>query len=124
MKTGLELIAEERQEQIEKHGFDVKHDKELYEADELVDAAVFAITGDYNFYPKTWGDWWANKMIAKTNATPHSKIERLRIAGALLAAEIDRLQSGEMPIEKIDKPEERDELGRNFDQWAEDEFCR
>lgn len=93
VSKGVELIAIERQEQMEKHGFDVKHDKEFYEADELVHAALFAITGDWNFYPKTWGEWWAGKMVAKTNSTPHSKIERLKIAGALLAAEIDRLQS-------------------------------
>lgn len=88
---GVELIAEERQEQIEKHGFSVGDDNEHYEADELIDAALYAITGDIDHYPKTWGSWWRHKMVAKTNSTPHSKIERLKIAGALLAAEIDRL---------------------------------
>jgi hypothetical protein len=34
MKSGIELIAEERQEQIEKHGFDVNNDK-YYSKNEL-----------------------------------------------------------------------------------------
>lgn len=89
--TGIELIAKERQEQIEKHGFDVIHDNELYEGDQLVDAALYALSGDDKYYPKDWGEWWRNKMVAKTASVSHSKIERLKIAGALIASEIDRL---------------------------------
>lgn len=91
--TGVELIAEERREQIEKHGYDVLDDREYNEGDQLVDAAMYAITGEDKYYPNNWGEWWRSKMVAKTNATPHSKIERLKIAGALLAAEIDRLKN-------------------------------
>lgn len=98
MKTGIELIAEERQEQIEKHGFDVTHDKEYYDGDQLIDADIYALTGDDKFYPNSWGNWWRNKMVAKSNSTPHSKIERLKIAGALVAAEIDRLAASTQPV--------------------------
>lgn len=91
MKTGIELIAEERQEQIEKHGFDAGHD-EFNDADQLVNAALYAVTGDDKYYPSDWDEWWRNKMVAKTASTPLSKIERLKIGGALFAAAIDREQ--------------------------------
>lgn len=87
MKTGVELIAEERQEQIEKHGFDETNDKH-YKSEELKRAAVFVLTGDDEWYPRTWSSWFGVKMDSKTDP-----IERLKIAGALIAAEIDRLQN-------------------------------
>lgn len=97
MKSGIELIAIERQEQIEKHGFSLEKDKDYYLADELEGAAKFALTLDDTFYPKSWGDWWRARMVAKgASLLPKDfKIERLKIAGALIAAEIDRLQSSQ-----------------------------
>jgi hypothetical protein len=93
MKTGVELIAEERQEQIEKHGFDVNRDVQINDSGELTAAALFVLTGEDNYYPSSWEEWFRNKLVSKTASTPNPEIERLKIAGALLAAEIDRLQS-------------------------------
>ena len=86
MKTGVELIAEERQEQIEKHGFDVKNDAD-YSHNELIKAAQFAINPDQFEWPFYWQEEFRTKILNKTNA-----VERLKVAGALIAAEIDRIQ--------------------------------
>lgn len=97
MRTGIELIAEERKEQIEKHGFDHEKDSEDYVEQELVAAAQYALTLEREFYPANWEFWWHDKMMAKKErlSDMEFRIEQLKIAGALIAAEIDRLQSGE-----------------------------
>lgn len=90
MKTGIELIAIERQEQIEKHGRSIHDDVMLNNNYQLSDAASYMIklypsdAGD--FLPKGWNERLFDKMCSK------SYKERLIIAGALIAAEIDRLQ--------------------------------
>ncbi len=102
MKTGIELIAEERQEQIEKHGRTIDQDvKENTSVDKYAPLTAAArallfpvINAGLDFKlnefieatrPKKWdiGIW--SKMVKK----PYK--ERLIIAGALIAAEIDRL---------------------------------
>src|SRR5687768_4545537 len=86
MKTGAELIAEERREQIEKHGFDIKND-EHYSNNELIKAALFCIN-PYQFeWPFYWGESFRDKILAKQDIT-----DRLKVAGALIAADIDRRQ--------------------------------
>jgi hypothetical protein len=85
MKTGIELIAQERAEQIEKHGFDVENDKD-YAHNELIKAALFAI----NPYQFEWPYYWDEEFRTKIRNKPND-IERLKVAGALIAAEIDRL---------------------------------
>jgi len=85
-KTGIELISEEREEQIKKHGFDSSHDKEHMNGELLV-VAQCLITNDYSEFPKNWGSFYMEKLMSKTG------IEALKIAGALIAAEIDRLRN-------------------------------
>jgi hypothetical protein len=88
MKTGVELIAEERQEQIEKHGFDATHDDDQYHSGgELIDAVRYLLTGLPGFWPKSWDKKWEQKFAEKMPG-----VETLKVAGALIAAEIDRLQ--------------------------------
>ena len=91
MKSGIELISIERQEQIEKHGYDLHHDVNVNNEGELHRAAVIIIDAEHNGIE----DWqrleWNKKMYLKiVNKT---RIEQLAIAGALIAAEIDRLQA-------------------------------
>ncbi len=95
MKTGIELIAQERKEQIEKHGFDIEKDAEFYQKNELVDAALYAMTFDRERYPESWSFWFHDKMRSKEERMSEHDfhIERLKIAGALIAAEIDRIQN-------------------------------
>lgn len=84
MKTGVELITIERQEQIEKHGFDISMDSR-YVNDELIDAAMQYLGSDLI---DCWPDSWDRKWY-KTDG----RINELKRAGALIAAEIDRLNN-------------------------------
>lgn len=83
--TGIEKIAQERLEQKIKHGRTVKSDYELNADYQLVDAAIKLMQGGMHPEPDNWNvDIW-NKMLSKGDE------ERLVIAGALIAAELDRL---------------------------------
>jgi hypothetical protein len=91
--TGIELIAEERREQIEKHGITVKYDAEYNTEEQLANAAELLVAADHiitndplDYLPKDWN----GKLWMKMWNKPYK--ERLIIAGALIAAEIDRLQ--------------------------------
>jgi hypothetical protein len=92
-KSGIELITEERNEHVEKHGFDSIHDKNNSNG-ELAQAAAYLLSLEfYNWpgnegwvdYPDSWSYEYQDKLRKK------SKIDRLKIAGSLIAAEIDRL---------------------------------
>lgn len=52
---------------------------------------------DDRLYPESWGEWFREKMKAKAERMPTDtfeyEIERMKIAGALIAAEIDRLNN-------------------------------
>ena len=88
--TGIELIAQERQEQREKHGRTIAHDVLFNRQSQLVEAASTLIQvsdGCQYFAPAGWDVGIFKKMMSKAYK------ERLVIAGALLAAEIDRIQS-------------------------------
>jgi hypothetical protein len=100
--TGHNLIYDERLDQIEKHKRTVEQDVELNSEGQLLDAAItlaeydawgttdsndkeLIISSVINHPPKNWNKEIWEHMILKP------KIERLVIAGALIAAEIDRL---------------------------------
>jgi hypothetical protein len=86
---GLELIAEERQRQIESEGWTDEHD-DTHDGEQLARAAVcYAV-------PRFWRSvmivdlmWPWNKSWWKPS--PDNRIRELAKAGALIAAEIDRL---------------------------------
>lgn len=90
-KTGIQLIAQERQEQIEKHGYDSDHDARYNDENshrigsDLRYAAMHALWPEGQFYPPKWESWFRDKITQK------SYKERLIISGALIAAEIDRI---------------------------------
>ncbi len=91
MKTGIELIVIERKEQIKKHNRTINDDVEYNNRNQLPMGAVALIEKDYTFNgdkrcPEGWNFQIWNKMHNKDYK------ERLVIAGALIAAEIDRLQ--------------------------------
>lgn len=97
MKTGIEIIAEERKRQIEVEGWTSEKD-DLYTSGQLALAgATYAIPmfdrDDYGGYVYSTDvpimfplspEWW--------KPTPDDRIRELAKAGALIAAEIDRLQ--------------------------------
>ena len=107
IKSGVKLIAEERQRQIEVEGYDKAHDQKYstdknLRSDSLVVAAVCYASPSHlrvNSHPceetTTQGKppliwpWDSNYW----KPTPDNRIKELVKAGALIAAEIDRLQS-------------------------------
>lgn len=95
--TGIELITLERVEQLEKHGRTVEQDKKLNNEYQLTDAAsVLTLNvpeGIQGAYEQSQGDnppiGWDSEPWIKLIKKPYK--ERLIIAGALIAAEIDRI---------------------------------
>jgi hypothetical protein len=96
MKTGIELIAAERKRQIEAEGWTAEHDAQ-HKYNELALAACYytmpkLFMREYtriipeHFFPPTWDIKWAKRGSK-------SRIQQLAVAGALIAAEIDRLQA-------------------------------
>lgn len=89
--SGAELIAAERQRQIEVEGWTPEHDDLNDNGEMAVAAACYAantlpvnVTVDgLDAFPWSWCDDKRGK---------HSRLRELVIAGALIAAEIDRLQ--------------------------------
>ena len=93
MKTGIELITEERLEQIQKHGRTLEYDANYNDNGQLIEAASILLTPNLQHAeleydpncPFGWDDDIWEHIIEK------SYKDRLIIAGALIAAEIDRL---------------------------------
>lgn len=89
--NGVILIAEERNEQLIKHGFsnDINYTK-----NELINAAMYCLTENEKFYPTTWDSWFKDKINKKRDNMSKSDfdVEMRKIAGALLAADIDRIE--------------------------------
>lgn len=85
MKTGIELITEERREQIEKHGRTVEDDAKYNKDCEMALAAQCILMNDDRWWPEAWDRSLYHKMMTS------SYKKRLMVAGALIAAEIDRL---------------------------------
>ena len=81
--TGIERIAVERQRQIDAEGWTPEHDAN-HDPGALSDAAACYALG--RWMPGFWPfdvEWW--------KPTPDNRIRELEKAGALIAAEIDRL---------------------------------
>lgn len=86
MKTGIELIAEERQEQITKHHRTADHDDLANMSGELLMAAEAIIEAEDGAFPAGWDVVAVQKMCDKP------LIERLIISGALYTAEKERIE--------------------------------
>lgn len=96
--TGVELIAAERQRQIEVEGWTPDHDDEHDDGQIAKAAAVYALPDEVRstivdgpfrltafLWPRSWHWGWFKP-------TPNDRVRELVKAGALCAAEIDRLQ--------------------------------
>lgn len=112
VKLGQVLIAEERNRQIDQEGWDAEHD-DNHEEGELALAAICYASPVPIFIKEEHGrgigfidpwPWFDTVEVTRYNdglttrvpawdkRKKHSKLRRLVIAGALIAAEIDRLQ--------------------------------
>ncbi len=97
--TGAELISKERERQMSQEGWDAQHDNRHLKA-ELTQAAIcYALDVAKEYETRQWKDmmqmfstrlWPWDKIHWKP--TPDNRIRQLTKAGALIAAEIDRLQ--------------------------------
>ena len=85
--NAIELIQREREEQVEKHGFDAAHD-DAHQKGEIKQAALAILIEHHNYWP------WQMSHFRKIVAKPRK--EKLIIAGALIVAEIERLQRAEV----------------------------
>jgi len=83
--TGIELIAKERREQIEKHGYDIIHDDQ-HNHSELYKAGLAVYTKSIHPWPSYWYLGTYDHIMKKND------IDQLAIAGAFLRAEQDRLE--------------------------------
>jgi hypothetical protein len=91
MKSGIELIAQERAEQVEKHGWNSNHDASHRYGELAKMAALLAVNGtDAKIIEQDepYGDSWG--LVSKLSK---DRVHQLKVAGALIAAEIDRLQN-------------------------------
>jgi hypothetical protein len=89
MKTGIELIAQERQKQIEKHGWSLAHDKEHSHGELLKVAAILAVQGTDAKVVSPDGWETGSNIWGLEEKLKGDKIHRLKVVGALVAAEID-----------------------------------
>lgn len=110
MSEGVKRIAAERERQMKVIGWDAEHDDE-HDAGELAMAAICyaaprpIYVRDNNhrgrgvLFVDPWPGWWAKKWDKRPRAadgdlrepTSEERIRMLEKAGALIAAEIDRL---------------------------------
>lgn len=86
MKTGAQLIAKERERQIAQEGWTPEHD-DTHDDGEIAFAAIAYIQVS-NGYSKNAAEWpWDEEWFKVSDP-----VRNLVKAGALIAAEIDRLQ--------------------------------
>lgn len=95
MKTGIEIIAEERQRQIDVKGWSIEHDVAANNDEQLARAAaLYTLPDDRRAYEFDVINLWPwDRRWYKPS--PDNRIKELAKAGALIAAEIDRLQNAE-----------------------------
>lgn len=92
MKTGVQLISEERQRQIEIKKWTADHDDGHTDGSLVVSAAQVACDGtDAHVEDPLDRDWG---IVARhgVNGKEPDRLHMLAVAGALIAAEIDRIQ--------------------------------
>lgn len=97
MDNAIELIAKERIRQVEVEGWTTEHDDNL-DLGALSDAAaLYAMTDESRlFMDDDWGnDMWLHLWpfeLESLKFTPDDRIKQLTKAGALIVAEIEKIQ--------------------------------
>jgi len=104
--SGIERIAAERRRQIEIEGWTPEHDAGHGDGELVAAAMAYARHGTPDagggvgvgdrFFPKTWHpSWWKPQKKCPLQMTGADRVRHLEKAGALLAAEIDRILAAE-----------------------------
>ena len=108
METGIELIAAERERQIEKEKWSLEHD-DHHTGEELAFAAVsYALPDRLGPFKEEFWKFEKSWFKPNTNSSnTNARIKELVKAGALIAAEIDRLQRTVKSDNTLEKYENR-----------------
>jgi hypothetical protein len=85
-QTGVDRIRAERMKQVLRHGYNAEHDAQ-HERSELLLLVVGLL--DELYEVQTNGEEWIDDAVSDL-VTRHDEDELIEIAGALLAAELDR----------------------------------
>jgi hypothetical protein len=88
--AGIDLIASERERQVAEEGWSADHDDTQTHGELAKAAAVYAMPWNGSWKQVTWP--WEPRSIRHTWGTREGRIRELTKAGALIAAEIDRLE--------------------------------
>ena len=115
MGLGINLIEAERERQIYQEGWTEEHDDKHVNNELALAAACYAVPDVFSqgYWPPTWDLSWYK---------PTTRIRDLVKAGALIAAEIDRLQRIE--IEKAKKeyiPKIKELVNKAFEEFGEED---
>jgi hypothetical protein len=98
--SAMQLINDERNRQIAVEGYSFEHDDEHTSSEMAMAAAFYAapapiftqdFCGDGDIHD-AWPEEWGDAEDARDRADGWSDIRRLTVAGALIVAEIERLQ--------------------------------
>lgn len=90
--TGVAMIAKERSRQITEEGYDPAHDRCHTDNELAIAAACYAVNGIQGVSVAEYGDMDAFPFHPEYDKrAKHDRIRSLVIAGALCAAELDRL---------------------------------
>lgn len=98
-KTGIELITDERKRQIEVEGWNSEHDAEHDNSELALAAVAYALPDNLNYENVCGEDFERSYFFPfhhswfKEGEGLSGRIKELVKAGALIAAEIDRLSS-------------------------------
>ena len=106
--TGAELITKERQRQIEKEGWTSEHDADIHHSEGQLAVAAKCYLDLYHYHTHTYAAYYFNQArtawpwdLKWFKPTPDDPIRELIKAGALIAAEIDRLQQPDRKIRQV-----------------------
>lgn len=102
--NGIEEIIIERINQLDNHKYKVDNDVKVHLKGELRSVAVALILNDSSFYPLSWNEEQYKNWMCE------DRVKQLAIAGAFLAAEIDRIKEQSVRNERLQRY-----LDKNFD---------
>ncbi|WP_336689399.1 MULTISPECIES: hypothetical protein [unclassified Chryseobacterium] len=126
LTVGIQLIAKERNHQIDKHGFTAEHHvnhPEWYNSNQLQSGAILLLLKEIEgtilqAYPKNWDAEIFQDFLVRDVK------ERLIIAGALIAAELDRLDALEsICYLKCTSCEKEFDMDKMHEDSGGDYFC-
>jgi hypothetical protein len=92
-QRSVDLIAAERQRQVESEGWTPEHDDSHTRGEIARAAGVYAMPSNHSWKEANWP--WEPESFKHKPPTREGRIRELVKAGALIAAEIDRLRRAE-----------------------------